>query len=153
MHHLPILMLGVVRPEVCRGHREMGPTENHLNLFILSAPLIIVSIVINHQVGGSSPSQGAIYFLQLTDHCPARALVKGGISDRCHRVGDLAGAISIYMRHPVGRRHEERETHNPLVEGSSPSGPTTSHRNHRGMSLRTGDRSPLDRTSLANQKR
>jgi hypothetical protein len=32
---------------------------------------------------------------------------------------------------------------NPLVEGSSPSGPTTSHKNHSLMSLRPGDHSPL----------
>ena len=34
-------------------------------------------------------------------------------------------------------------THNPLVPGSSPGGPTTSHRNHRVMALRPGDRNPL----------
>jgi hypothetical protein len=28
------------------------------------------------------PSRGAIYFLQLTDHCPARARVEGGVRDR-----------------------------------------------------------------------
>jgi hypothetical protein len=32
---------------------------------------------------------------------------------------------------------------NPLVEGSSPSRPTTSHRNHRVMALRPGDQNPL----------
>ena len=30
-----------------------------------------------------------------------------------------------------------RGTHNPLVPGSSPGGPTISHKNHRVMALRT----------------
>ena len=34
-------------------------------------------------------------------------------------------------------------THNPLVPGSSPGGPTTSHRTHGVIALRPGDRSPL----------
>ena len=37
-------------------------------------------------------------------------------------------------------------THNPLVPGSSPGGPTISHRNHHVMALRPGDRSPLVRS-------
>jgi len=40
-------------------------------------------------------------------------------------------------------RHGERETHNPLVPGSSPGGPTISHRVLIVMSLRPEDRSPL----------
>jgi hypothetical protein len=61
-------------------------------------------------IGGSSPSRGVIFFLQLKNHCPARALVEGVVRDRWspgHRVGGPAGAIPIYMRHPVGR-HGER---------------------------------------------
>ena len=38
---------------------------------------------------------------------------------------------------------EDRPTHNPLVPDSSPGGPTTSHRKHRVMALRPGDRNPL----------
>jgi hypothetical protein len=60
-----------------------------------------------------------------------------------HRVGDLAGAIPIYMGHPLGRRYGEREVHNHMVPASSPGGSTTSHKNHRVMSLRPGDHSPL----------
>jgi hypothetical protein len=68
----------------------------------------------------SSPSRGAIIFLQLTDHCPTRALVEGGIRDRWSP-GELAGAITIYMRPPLGmapgERYVERDTHGYRVGG------------------------------------
>jgi hypothetical protein len=47
------------------------------------------------------PSRGAIYF-QLKNHRPTPALVEGVVGDRWSP-GGLAGAIPIYMRHPVER--------------------------------------------------
>ena len=44
---------------------------------------------------------------------------------------------------PFAANSGDRPTHIPLVPDSSPGGPTTSHRKHRVMALRPGDRNPL----------
>jgi len=71
--------------------------------------------------------------LKLTIHRPNRARVGVGKGIVSHRVvGSIHGVRHrhsyIYEATPWDggppERHGERETHNPLVEGSSPSGPT-----------------------------
>jgi hypothetical protein len=44
----------------------MGPPEKHFSVLILLSHKQSDSVTVNHQVGGSSPPQGAILNLQLT---------------------------------------------------------------------------------------
>jgi hypothetical protein len=57
-----------------------------------------------NQAVWSSPSRGAIFFLQLTNHCPARALVESGVRDRWSPGGKSGGAIPIYEATPKDGR-------------------------------------------------
>jgi len=48
-----------------------------------------------------------------------------------------------FLKHPVATCYIGIGTHNPLVPGSSPGGPITSHNIHGVMVLRSRDQSPL----------
>jgi hypothetical protein len=76
-------------------------------------------------------------FVQLSAPLPNRAVRFRYFGRRAGRKAPWNSSSYCNFEHLV------RLTHNPLVEGSSPSGPTTSHKIHGVMSLRPGDHSPL----------